>query len=108
MRQHGKGAGSRFQSKAGASNKYRQSRSRGRFRRRAPPALLLCICTHLLGALVACQPSSCQRSFLQTVRGGHCAWYAYAGVSMLCVGAGVGCGRMRMGKGQGLYLAGLV
>ncbi|KAK9836130.1 hypothetical protein WJX81_003976 [Elliptochloris bilobata] len=30
---HGKGGGSRFQSKAAASNKYRQSRSRGRFRR---------------------------------------------------------------------------
>lgn len=42
LRQHGKGAGSRFQSKAAASNKYRQSRSRGRFRRRAPPPPLLC------------------------------------------------------------------
>jgi len=33
--QHGKGGGGRFQSKAATSNKYRQGRSRGRFRRRA-------------------------------------------------------------------------
>ena len=33
LAQNGKGGGSRFQSKAGASNKYRQARSRGRLRR---------------------------------------------------------------------------